>query len=64
MIPTCSTLWEMRSQYETYIGKFQGKKLLWRPRYRYVDNIKVHVREIRYELGSEKGRVPASIRSG
>jgi hypothetical protein len=29
-----------------------------------VDNIKVHVREIRCELGSEKGRVPASIKSG
>jgi hypothetical protein len=45
----CSTNWKERNWYRLLVGKAEGKRTLWRPRRRWVDNIKIDLREV--ELG-------------
>jgi hypothetical protein len=40
---------EMRGAYNILIGRPEGRKLLERPRRRWEDNIKMDLREIRFE---------------
>jgi hypothetical protein len=42
----CSTNWEKRTACRILEGKPEGKRPLGRPRRRWVDNIKMDVREI------------------
>jgi hypothetical protein len=42
----CSTNWVKRNAYRVLVGKPEGKRLLGRPRCRWVDNIKIDLREI------------------
>jgi hypothetical protein len=42
----CSTNWEARNGYRILVGKPEGKRPLGRPRRRWVDNIKIDLREI------------------
>jgi hypothetical protein len=42
----CSTNGEKRNAYRILVGKPEGKRPLRRPRSRWVDNIKMDVREI------------------
>jgi hypothetical protein len=41
-----STNVEKRNAYRMLVGKSEGKRPLERPRRRWVDNIKMHLREI------------------
>jgi hypothetical protein len=41
-------IWETRNSYTLLVGKSEGKTQLWRPRCRWVDNIKMDPREIRF----------------
>jgi hypothetical protein len=43
---TCSTNWEKRNLCRILVGNLEGKKPLGRPRRRWVDNIKMDLREI------------------
>jgi hypothetical protein len=43
----CSTNWENRNSCRIFVGKPEGKKQLGRPRYRWDDNIKMELREVR-----------------
>jgi hypothetical protein len=40
---------EKRNAYRTLVGKPEGRKLLGRPRRRWVDNIKIDLREIGWD---------------
>jgi hypothetical protein len=40
---------ETRNAYRILVGKPEGKRPLGRPRHRWVDNIKIGLREIRWE---------------
>jgi hypothetical protein len=42
----CSTNGEKRNAYRILMGKPEGKRSLGRPRHRWVDNIKIDLREI------------------
>jgi hypothetical protein len=42
----CSTNWSKRNAYKPLVGKPDGRKPLGRPRRRFVDNIKMDLREI------------------
>jgi hypothetical protein len=42
----CSTNGETRNLYRIFVGKPEGKGPLGRPRHRWVDNIKIYLREI------------------
>jgi hypothetical protein len=42
----CSTNGEKRNAYRILMGKLEGKRRLGRPRRRWVDNIKMNLREI------------------
>jgi hypothetical protein len=42
----CSTKGEKRNAYRILVGKPEGKRPLGRPRCRWVDNIKIDLREI------------------
>jgi hypothetical protein len=42
----CSTNWGKRNAYRVLVGKPEGKRPLGRPRCRWVDNIKIDLREI------------------
>jgi hypothetical protein len=42
----CSTNGEKKNAYRVLVGKPEGKKPLGRPRSRWVDKIKMHLREI------------------
>jgi hypothetical protein len=44
----CSTNVEMRNAYRILVGKSEGKKSLVRPRRRWMDNIKIDLREIEW----------------
>jgi hypothetical protein len=45
----CSTNGEKRNAYRILVGKPDGKRPLGRPRRRWVDNIKMDLREIRWD---------------
>jgi hypothetical protein len=45
----CSTNGEKRNAYRILVGEPEGKKPLGRPRGRWVDNIKIDLREIRWD---------------
>jgi hypothetical protein len=38
-----------RHAYKVLLRKHEGKRPLWRPRYRWKDNIKIHLKEIKCE---------------
>jgi hypothetical protein len=42
----CSTNGEKRNAYKIFVGKPEGRRPLGRPRRRWVDNIKIDLREI------------------
>jgi hypothetical protein len=42
----CSTNWAKQNAYRILVGKPEGKRPLGRPRRRWVDNIKMDLREI------------------
>jgi hypothetical protein len=42
----CSTNGEKRNAYRILVGMPEGKRLLGRPRHRWVDNIKMDLREM------------------
>jgi hypothetical protein len=42
----CSTNWEKRNLHGILVGKPEGKRQLGRPRRRWVDNIKIDLREM------------------
>jgi hypothetical protein len=44
----CSTNGEKRNAYRILLGKPEGKRPLGRPRRRWMDNIKMDLREIRW----------------
>jgi hypothetical protein len=46
----CSTNGEKRKAYRILVGKPEGKRPLGRPRRRWVDNIKMDVREIGWDV--------------
>jgi hypothetical protein len=41
---------EKRNAYRILVGKPEGKRPLGRPRHRWVDNIKMNFREIRWDV--------------
>jgi hypothetical protein len=43
----CSSMGEKRNEYRIFVGKSEGKRPLGRPRRRWVNNIKVDLREIK-----------------
>jgi hypothetical protein len=45
----CSTNGEKRNAYVILVGKSEGKRSLGRPRCRWVDNIKIYLREIGWD---------------
>jgi hypothetical protein len=45
----CSTNGEKRNAYRILVGKPEGKRQLGRPRRRWVDNIKIDLREIGWD---------------
>jgi hypothetical protein len=45
----CSTNWEKRNAYRILMGKPEGNRPLGRPRHMWVDNIKIDLREIRWD---------------
>jgi hypothetical protein len=44
----CSTNGEKRNAYRLLVGKPEGKRLLERPRRRWVDNIRMNLGEVRW----------------
>jgi hypothetical protein len=46
----CSTNGEKRIAYRTLVGKPEGKRPLGRPRHRWMDNIKMDLREIGWDV--------------
>jgi hypothetical protein len=46
MIRKCSTNGKKRNAYRIFVGKSEGKRLLGRPKCRWMDNVKVDLREI------------------
>jgi transposase len=49
MSRACSTNGENRNAYKVLVGKPEGKIPLGRPRCRWVDNIKIYIRDIGYD---------------
>jgi hypothetical protein len=45
----CSTDGEKRNAYRMLVGKPEGKRPLGRPRHRWMDNIKMDLREIGWD---------------
>jgi hypothetical protein len=45
----CSTIWEKRNVYRILVGISGGRKPLRRPRCRWVDNIKMDLRQIGWD---------------
>jgi hypothetical protein len=58
---------EMRNAYRIWVGKPEGKRLLGRPRRRWVDNIKMDLREVGWdgmdwiELAQDRGQWKALV---
>jgi hypothetical protein len=46
MCRACSTNEEKRNAYRILVGKPDGRRTLGRPKRKWVDNIKIHLREI------------------
>jgi hypothetical protein len=46
----CITNGEKRNTYRIFVRKQEGKRLLERPRRRWVDNIKIDVRDIGWDV--------------
>jgi hypothetical protein len=46
LISSAIYLWETRNAYRILVGKPEGKKPLGKPRRRWVDNIKIYLREM------------------
>jgi hypothetical protein len=46
---TCSTVGEKRKAYGILMGKPEGKRPLGKPRRRWVDNIKIDLRQIGWD---------------
>jgi hypothetical protein len=42
----CITIWKKGNAYRILVGKAEGKRSLGRPRRRWVDNIKMDLREM------------------
>jgi hypothetical protein len=42
----CSTNGAKRNAYRIFVGKLEGKRLVGRPRRRWVDNIKMELKEM------------------
>jgi hypothetical protein len=42
---SCNTNGEKRNAYSTLVGKPEGKRPLGRPRHRWVNNIKINLKE-------------------
>jgi hypothetical protein len=63
----CSTNGEKRNAYGILVGKPEGKRPLGRPRRRCVDNIKMDLREIRWDgvdwidIAQDKGQWRALV---
>jgi hypothetical protein len=49
MVMACSTNGETRNAYRILVGKPEGKSPLERPRHRWVDDIKMDLREIAWD---------------
>jgi hypothetical protein len=45
----CSTNGEKRNAYRLLVGKLEGKRPLGRPRHRWLDNIKMDLRDIGWD---------------
>jgi hypothetical protein len=48
---------EKRNVYRILVGKPEGKRPLGRPRHRWMDNIKMDLREIGWDLAQERALV-------
>jgi hypothetical protein len=48
-------MWEKRNAYRILVGKPEGKRPLGRPRRRWVDNIKMDLRDISYKYRKFSG---------
>jgi hypothetical protein len=46
----CSTNGDKRIAYRVLVGKPEGKRLLGKPRRRWVDNIKIDLRDITWDV--------------
>jgi hypothetical protein len=44
-------MWEKRNAYRILVGNPEGKRPLGRPRHRWVENIKIYLRGIRWDGG-------------
>jgi hypothetical protein len=49
MYKVCSTNGGNRNAYRILVGKVERKRLLGRPRRRWVDSIKIHLREVGWD---------------
>jgi hypothetical protein len=45
----CNTNWEKRNAYRILVGNSEGKRQMRRPRHRWMDNIKIDLREIGWD---------------
>jgi len=47
VLKNLTTIWgTQRGLYRVLVGKLEGKRLLWRPRHRWVDNIRMDLQEV------------------
>jgi hypothetical protein len=66
----CSTKGEKRNPYRILVRKPEGKRPLGRPRCRWVDNIKIHLRKIGWDvmnwidLAQDRDQLRALVNTG